>query len=176
MKSDNNPELENRFDRIFSNYGPPLQRLCSAYRRNAAEQQDLMQEIAMAIWTALPNYRGQASERTWIYRIAHNVALTFSARQTRRTAQEQPFDPTVHDPGVWDNSQRLVLMDGISQLEPIDRHLALLYLEGLSGREISEVTGMSTENIAVRVNRLKQKLASGLSGKGIESESTSRAK
>jgi DNA-directed RNA polymerase specialized sigma24 family protein len=37
---------------------------------------DLVQEIALAIWKAIPRFRGDSSERTWVYRIAHNVAIT----------------------------------------------------------------------------------------------------
>jgi RNA polymerase sigma factor (sigma-70 family) len=137
------------------------------------ERQDLLQEIALAVWTALPNFRGQASERTWVYRIAHNVAITFSARQKRRDGVEQPFDAIAPDPAIKDNSPRVVLIDAIQQLKPVDQQLALLYLEGLSGTEISEVTGLTTDNIGVRLNRLKRSLASGLDRKGTADERTS---
>jgi RNA polymerase sigma-70 factor (ECF subfamily) len=173
MSNTRKTELEDRFVRIFDTYVPALRRLCGAYRRDVTEQQDLLQDIALALWTALPQYRGQASERTWIYRIAHNVAISFAAGQKRRNWIEQPFDPDGHDPAMKDDSPRLMLIDSIQRLKPVDQHLALLYLEGLSGREISEVTGLSPDNIGVRLNRLKQKLASGLDRKETEDERTS---
>jgi RNA polymerase sigma-70 factor, ECF subfamily len=173
MKYTRKTELEVSFTRIFGAYAPALRRLCSAYRHNMTEQEDLLQEIALAIWTALPNFRGQASERTWVYRIAHNVAITFSASQKRRNGVEQPINPIAPDPATNDNSPRVVLIDAIHQLKPVDQQLALLYLEGLSGREISEVTGLSPDNIGVRLNRLKRSLASGLDRKGTTDERAS---
>lgn len=165
MKLARHNELESSFARIFDAYAPALRRLCGAYRWNVTEREDLFQEIALAVWTALPNFRAQASERTWVYRIAHNVAITFSANQKRRNGREQSLDPIAADPVTKDDSSRLLLIDAIQRLIPIDQHVALLYLEGLSGREISEVTGLSVDNIGVRLNRLKQRLASGLCAK-----------
>lgn len=174
MKSTRQHELEVRFIRIFDAYGPALRRLCGAYRRDVAERQDLLQEIALAVWKALPQYRGQASERTWLYRIAHNVANTFSSSQKRRNGMEQSLDPIAPDPAMKDNSPQVLLIDAIQRLKPVDQHVALLYLEGLTGREISEVTGLSPDNIGVRLNRLKQRLASGLDTKETEDGRRSR--
>ena len=170
MKRTRQHELEISYLRIFDAYAPALRRLCGAYRWDATEREDLLQEIALAIWTALPNFRGQSSERTWVYRIAHNVAITFSANQKRRIKFEQSLDPDAPDPAMKDSSPRLMLIDAIHRLEPVDKHLALLYLEGLSGREISEVTGLSLDNVGVRLSRLKQKLASGIDRKETEIE------
>ena len=170
MKFARQPELESNFARIFEEYAPALRRLCGAYRWDVTEREDLFQDIALAVWTALPNFRGQASERTWVYRIAHNVAITFSASQKRRNGREQSLDPLAPDPAMKDNSRQVMLIDAIQRLNPIDRNLALLYLEGLSGREISEVTGLSPDNVGVRLNRLKEKLSSGLDRKETENE------
>lgn len=35
-----------------------------------------MQDILFAVWSALPRFEGRASVRTWVYRIAHNVAVS----------------------------------------------------------------------------------------------------
>jgi len=75
----------------------PLRRLVHAYTRESGVQDDLFQEIALALWTALPQFRGDASERTWLYRVAHNTAIRFMTRQTRRSRVEQPGD-LPHEP------------------------------------------------------------------------------
>jgi RNA polymerase sigma-70 factor (ECF subfamily) len=133
-------EREAKFGQLLDTHASALRRLCSAYRRNARGQQDLFQEIAVAPWTALPRFRGDASERTWLYRIAHNVALTDSARWQRRRSREVPFeqDPPVVSP---EGGRREDLLDAVRRLEPIERELALLYLEGLTTREIGDVLG-----------------------------------
>ena len=58
-------------------YLPALRRLARAYTHEIREQEDLLQEISLALWTALPRFRGDASERTWVYRVAHNTAIRF---------------------------------------------------------------------------------------------------
>jgi RNA polymerase sigma factor (sigma-70 family) len=165
MKRADQNEMEARFVRVFDAYGPALRRLCSAYRSDVTEQQDLLQEIALAVWTALPRYRGEASERTWIYRIAHNVALTFSAIQWRRDQREKPFEPLVHDCAANDDSNRRILLDAIQTLKPAERQLIVLYLEGLTQNEIAEITGLTADNVGVRLSRIRRNLASSIGRK-----------
>ena len=75
--------LERQFERMMREHGPSVLRLASVYTRNPASRDDLAQEIALALWTALPRFRGECSERTLIFRIAHNRALTHVARSSK---------------------------------------------------------------------------------------------
>jgi RNA polymerase sigma-70 factor (ECF subfamily) len=159
-------ESEAKFLRLLDTFAPALRRLCCAYRRDREAQEDLFQEIAIALWTALPRFRGDASERTWLYRIAHNIALTDSARWQRRRSREVQFekDPPVVSPS--EDSRRADLLDAVRRLEPIERELALLYLEGLTTREIGDVVGIAEGNAAVRLTRLRQRLTKILKPEG----------
>jgi len=150
---------------MLETYGRPLRRLCKVYLRDAAEQEDLFQEIAFAIWTALPNFRRDSTERTWAYRIAHNVALSYSAKRRRQQCSELPMETLPCDPAIEGQVQRNELLDAVHQLKPIDRHLVVLYLEGLTAREIAEVTGLTVDSIGVRLSRMKHRLAVMLHGK-----------
>ena len=58
------------FDALLREYEPALQRLVAAYESDVHEREDLLQDIAFAIWHALPSFRGESSTRTFIYRIA----------------------------------------------------------------------------------------------------------
>src|SRR5262249_18373951 len=80
-----------RFAELMVEFERPMRRLCAAYASRAADREDLFQEIFLAVWRALPAFRGDASARTWLYRIAHNVALTGQARRRRRDARESPL-------------------------------------------------------------------------------------
>ena len=154
------PEL---FEQLLKQYAPALRRLCSAYRSDRSDQQDLFQDIAVALWTALPRFRGEASERTWLYRIAHNVALTGSARLRRRRSRETQIESDAAAPSGED--RRRELLDAVRRLEPVERELALLYLEGLTAREIGNVLGISEGNAAVRLTRLRERLTEMLNPK-----------
>ena len=74
-------ELAQRFDELLLAYGPSLARLAASYARGASEHDDLFQEIALAIWRALPSFRGDCSERTFVFRIAHNRGISCLARR-----------------------------------------------------------------------------------------------
>jgi RNA polymerase sigma-70 factor (ECF subfamily) len=134
--------------------------------QNPSDRQDLFQEIAMALWTALPRFRAAASERTWLYRIAHNVALTYSSKRRRQRRSEQPLAVTMRDPEPMHDSRRLTLLQAVQKLEVVDRQLVFLYLEGLSAREMEDITGMTADNIGVRLSRLRRKLACALKTEG----------
>jgi RNA polymerase sigma-70 factor (ECF subfamily) len=148
--------VQAKFEQLLDTHAPALRRLCSAYQRDREGQEDLFQEIAVALWTALPRFRGDASERTWLYRIAHNIALTDSARWRRKRSREVPYEED--PPVVSDYGRRAELLDAVRRLEPIERELALLYLEGLTTREIGDVLGIAEGNAAVRLTRLRQRL------------------
>ena len=153
-----NRELHACFVRLIESYGAALRRLCAAYSPVQADRDDLFQDICLAVWRALPAFRGEASERTWLYRIAHNVALTRQARTRRRESREAPLDGEVqaveHAP-----LRGLALAQAIAALSPADRTVTLLWLEGLSAAEIEDVTGVKAATVAVRLSRLRKQLS-----------------
>jgi RNA polymerase sigma-70 factor (ECF subfamily) len=162
--------LENyggRFCELFEAYQPALRRLVSAYVTNPADREDLIQEIAAGIWKSLAGFRGESSERTWVYRIAHNVAIRYASRVRSRSAREPglegSFDrasgaATAEDALLLDEKRR-ALMDGIRELPLIDRQIVTLHLEGLSAAEIEEITEVSAGAVATRLTRIRQRLA-----------------
>ena len=151
------PDDETRFAELMQSYARPIRRLCGAYTASAANRDDLCQDIFLAVWRALPGYRGDASVRTWLYRIAHNVALTWQARDRRRQSRETRLDADVAsaDPG---DLRRLALSRAISRMSPVDRAFTLLWLEGLSAAEIETVTGVKSATVAVRLSRIRKQL------------------
>jgi len=158
-----------RFERLLDTHAPALRRLCAAHRRDIRDQQDLFQEIAVALWMALPRFRGDSSERTWLYRIAHNVSLTDSARRQSKRNREVQFDevPPLTSP---QDGRRADLLDAVRRLDPIERDLALLYLEGLTALEIGNVIGITEGNTAVRLTRLRRRLTDILNPKEANNE------
>ena len=138
-------------------YASPMRRLCAAYAGNGLDREDLFQEICFAVWRALPAFRGNASVRTWVYRIAHNVALTWRARDRRRQSREIPLEEDT-DASTQMDFRRLALRRAIAAMSPGDRTLTLLWLEGLSAAEIEEVTGIKSATVAVRLSRIRKHL------------------
>jgi RNA polymerase sigma-70 factor (ECF subfamily) len=154
---------------LLAEYGAALQRLTAGYAEQPADREDLLQEIRVAIWHALPRFREEASERTWLYRIAHNVAISSSVRRHRR--REDPLrDRTdsgrTPEAEYAQTERRELLIRAVQSLEDLDKQIVLLYLEGLSNAEIAEVAGLSEGAVATRLTRARARL-SGLVGKEV---------
>ncbi len=159
------------YEALLRHYLPALRRLARSYVREPADEEDLMQEIALGLWTALPKFRGEASERTWLYRVAHNTAISFVTSQQRRARREEsglatdpPTDLASPESNVIGSQQRMRLLAAIEQLPLADRQIVVLHFEGLSAVEIEEVTGVSAGNVATRLTRIRQKLVAQVRG------------
>jgi RNA polymerase sigma-70 factor (ECF subfamily) len=155
------------FLRLMGEYQGALARLAGAYMDDPADRDDLVQEIATAIWQAIPRFRGDSSERTWVYRIAHNTAISAAARVRRRSRTQVPLDeavdsvwrrPTGIDERLVQEQQRALLLARIRALPEADRQVIVMHLEGLSHGEIGEVTGATVGAIATRLSRIRERL------------------
>lgn len=164
--------LGDRFDELLRLHGPALRRVAAAYEADAARREDLFQEICLALWRALPRFRGEATERTYLFRIAHNRGLTHRLR--RRAAASVALDEAApvpdprpgpeHRAAFGESHQRLraaVLALPLSQ-----RQVLTLALEGLSHRQIGEVLGITENNAAVRLSRARAALRRSLAPGG----------
>ena len=157
------------YEDLLRRYAAPLRRLAWSYVHDAAGRDDLFQEIAMALWTALPRFRGESSERTWVYRVAHNTAISFATSRRRRDGREQSGEPdrepiaAAHQEGeAIARQQRERLWTAVQDLPVAERQIIVLHLEGLSAAEIEAVTGVSAGAVATRLTRVRQKLAARL--------------
>lgn len=148
-------------------YGAMIERLSRGYEADPELRRDLVQDIHAALWRSFAIFEGQCSEKSWVYRIAHNVAVThmITGRRTRRLRlvglDEIDTLPGDDDPERATGQRSLTdrLVAAIHRLKPADRQVMLLYLEDLTAGEIGEVTGLSPGAVAVRIHRLKALLA-----------------
>lgn len=156
MSAEAEDTRERRVVELLAEYGSAMRRLARVYVPDPADQDDVVQDIAVAVWKAWPAFRGDSSERTWIYRIAHNVASTFRSKRRRATAQAPLVD--VVDARATPQDQHLDLVALVRLLPAVDRQIVTLYLEGLTAAEIAAVAGLSASNVAVRLTRARRAL------------------
>jgi RNA polymerase sigma-70 factor (ECF subfamily) len=154
--------LEQRFDRLLAENGPALSRMAGSYTHSTSDRDDLFQEIAMAVWQALPHFRGDCSERTFLFRIAQNRALSYLARNRyrgMRKKEESEDELEMPDPrpdpeaSLAREQQGERLFSAIRLLPVIYRQVVTLTLEGIEYREIAQILGISESNVGVRLNR-----------------------
>jgi RNA polymerase sigma-70 factor (ECF subfamily) len=159
-------ESTEQFERIVREHGPALERLASGYAADTSDQEDLLQDIMFAIWRALPRFRGDCSERTFVLRVAHNRGLTYRTRRPRLYPLETAGMLVDPEADVSRNTERAAareqLMESIRGLPLTQREVVMLHLEGLSHREIAEVVGTSENAAATRLARAKKTLRAAL--------------
>lgn len=155
--------LAEQYERIFAAYGAAFVRLTACYEYRPDAREDLLQEILVAIWKALPSFRGDCSEKTFALRVAHNRCLTHVWRRGKSPESAGTL-PEVPDPRrspealAIESRRREALLAAIRALPVNYRQVITLVLEDLAPAEIAAVLGVSENNVAVRLNRARKAL------------------
>lgn len=158
-----------KFEQVLETYGDSLWRLTLVYEQEYNRRKDLYQEILVAIWKALPNFEQRSSIKTYVFRIAQNRGITYRNRSTRRDIFKRlDVEPGSEYPGPEDrlirHEEHNLLSKTISRLSFSLRQVIILHIEGQSNKEISDILGVSENNVAVRLFRAKKSLAEILTG------------
>lgn len=153
-------DREEQFRQWASEYAGIFRHVAAGFAA-PADQEDLLQEILLAVWHALPSFRSEASPATFLYRVAQNTAMTWR-RSVRYRHLDEELDEGRHAAPPPDRKleKTEALYAGVRKLPEADRSLLLLYLDEISYREISEITGLSESNVGVRLTRIRHRLAS----------------
>jgi RNA polymerase sigma-70 factor (ECF subfamily) len=162
-------ELEQRLTALLAANGAALGRLAASYATSPSDRDDLLQEISVALWQALPRFRGECSERTFLFRIAHNRCIAHLARRrpvVRLEGSELELaDPAPNAESALSQQQEGErLLAAIRQLPLNYRQVIVLTLEGLDYRDIAQVLGIGESNVGVRLNRARHLLRQQLTG------------
>jgi RNA polymerase sigma-70 factor (ECF subfamily) len=150
------------YEQAADTYGASLDRLARAYEFDPEARRDLLQEIHLNLWRSFAYFDLRCSLRTWMYRVAHNVATGHVIRQRRirdrlvsiENIEAMPGNDQVELAASQSEAfERLSML--IQRLKPLDRQIIVSYLEGMDASSTSEITGLSPANIAMKVHRIK---------------------
>lgn len=153
------------YNEAIAEYGASLGRLARAYEAETEDRRDLLQEIHLSIWRSFELFDGRCSMRTWVYRVAHNVAVSRVMRKRRFLSGLVSLDEleTLPDRASENSADQRPTLDHIweliQQLKPLDRQVIVSYLEEMDAASIGEITGLSPRNVATRIHRIKSLLA-----------------
>lgn len=136
-----------------------IYKVCLLYTTEEWTLEDLYQETVYNLWRSFPRFRGESSYSTWIYRVALNTCITKLRKVKKGPAKSgltglENLQAVTEERG--DNIRELYSL--IQQLADIERAIVLLWLEEKSYQEISEITGLTISNVAVKLNRAKEKM------------------
>jgi RNA polymerase sigma-70 factor (ECF subfamily) len=148
---------------LLREHGALIARIARSHERDRGRAEELVQDIYLAIWQALPGFRGEANVRTYIARIAQNRAVSHVAREARvpLAAPLDPFDDVLPSAGqtpadaAEEADRRHRLERAVRELPLALRLTVTLALEGFSPEEVAAVLGVSVSAAAVRLHRAK---------------------
>lgn len=155
-----------RFTELLRRNAKLIHRIALVHFRDAADREDAVQEIAVQLWRSRDRYDESFRETTWVYRIAHNVAISFRRRERRHRERRVPGEAhllaAVAAPELEPSEELQHLLRSIEALGALEKALVLLYLDGNDHASIAEVLGISVSNVGTKLSRIKEKLRGSL--------------
>ncbi|MDE7410053.1 MAG: sigma-70 family RNA polymerase sigma factor [Muribaculaceae bacterium] len=151
--------MRHDFERLVMEHKSTIYSVCYMFTETKPEADDLFQEVLISLWQGFASFRGDASLRSWVYRVSMNTCISYKRKKKLPTVPLE-FSPDATAPDSPGSKQARMLHDRIAALEPFDRAIVLLWLEDMSYDEIASIVGISTKAVGVRLVRIKEKLKS----------------
>lgn len=149
------------FMRVVEQYEGIISKICYAYSEQASTYDDLRQDALINIWRGFDSFRGASSRSTWIYRVVLNTCVSTIRRESRHSSM-QSLEALRHqesshssDASIADADLLRILIDSLS---PSDKAILLLWLEERPYDEIAEIVGITRQNVASRLHRIRARL------------------
>ena len=137
-------------------------KICNSYCKNADDREDLAQEIIFQLWKSWSSFNANYKLSTWMYRIALNVAISFYRKERKTTDTVLMGDHVIEiaDEQIEESLETKLnaLQQFINELKPLDKALMILYLEEKPQKEIAEIMGITSTNVATKIGRIKEQL------------------
>lgn len=148
------------FEQLMRECGPLIQRIAASYEADRELARDLAQEIFLALWRALPSFRGESSMRSFAARIAHNRGVTHVARSVRlpksvELSGELACPAPEPEAPVMEQDRRNRALAAVQSLPLAYRQVATLILEGFTAEEVAEALGLTVNAVSIRASRAR---------------------
>lgn len=157
-------ETEQLFVRTVSEYSPLIYKVCYMYAEDSEHLKDLYQEVTANLWQGLGSYRSESKISTWIYRLAINTCVSYLRRHGKHSGvsrlEEGAFQ--IIDDSDEHAMQLRMMYEMIAQLGKLDKAIIMLWLDEYSYDDIASITGLTRNNVASRLHRIKERLAGNM--------------
>lgn len=150
--------LEREFKALIARENATISKICFSYSGSVAEFDDLRQDALINIWRGMRSFRGEASQRTWIYRITVNSCLSTIRRQSRH--QHESIEGLYNLIGGDDSGKEAIerMHRVIGTLGAQERAIIMMWLDDLSYDEIAAAMGLNRNTVATKIRRIKDKI------------------
>lgn len=138
-------------------------KISRVYTKVKQDREDLINDITLELWKSFKNFKGDSKISTWIYRVSLNISMNYKRKKKNNSLFNSLNDFKKEDTHTWleeeDTSSELeAIYDCIDELNKINKAIILLYLDGNSHEEISDITGISKTNVGTRISRIKDQI------------------
>lgn len=111
------------------------------------------------MWKSFPTFRGESKLSTWMYRIALNTTISGFRKKRITTTELSSISYQLQDIATpLQEEEMKALYAAIEKLTDVEKSIVLLYLEDKPYDEIADITGITANYVAVKMNRIKEKL------------------
>jgi RNA polymerase sigma-70 factor (ECF subfamily) len=156
-------KLSEQFVSVFEDNTGIIIKIARAFTRTSHDREDLINDIALELWKSFERFKGDSKISTWIYRVAINVSMNYKRKKKKDSFFSFLDDFKKVDSLPWlieqdNSSESEILYNCIDELNEINKAIILLYLDGNSHDEISEIMGISKTNVGTRIGRIKEQI------------------
>lgn len=134
-----------------------IYKVCFMYANDNDDINDLYQDVVLNLWKAWPSFKGNSSVSTWIYRVALNTCITGFRKKRNYDYVSLKQDIDILDDCEHDEFLKQ-MYQLIHRLDSMDKMYIMLWLDEKNYDEIAEIVGVSRNNVAIRLHRIKEKL------------------
>ncbi len=166
---------ESAFTQLYSRYQPKLLKFCAAYFNGDVElAADIVDDALFDVWNKAASYKETAKVSTWVFTITRNKAVDF-LRKKREFSLNNDEDLLVEDNAA--SPDKLVSQEHevervqicLEKLSEMHREMILLmYYQGMTIKEISQVTNCPENTVKTRMFHAREKMNTMLLRLGIE--------
>ena len=158
----NKRETEEKFIATIRQHERVIYKVCSFYVSSELPKEDLFQEVVYNLWRGFSKFRDECSVSTWIYRVTLNTCISGLRKESKHPKSSiaaLPLEQTLPEPENAEMEEKINEMYRlINQLKTLEKAIILLYLEDKSYQEIADITGLTVNNVAIKLNRAKEKM------------------
>ncbi len=129
---------------------------------------DIVQEVFTYLFEKQQKNEKVIHYSSWLYRATYNKCIDYLKLQSKSQPIKVDIETVYEEHNIENKERKKLLTNALNQLKPDEKFMAILYSEGLSYKEISEVSGVKFTSIGKTLSRILKKLEKELKGKQYE--------
>nr|MBS0038512.1 sigma-70 family RNA polymerase sigma factor [Saprospiraceae bacterium] len=153
---------------LLEKYGTALYGFILIYTHQQPDADDVFQEVLIKVVKKIKKFQGQSTLKTWVWQIAKNQCIDFLRKKRRmelniEKTTSYSSNKLVEEPYFNGDEILKKLHEEVSQLPESQKNVFILrYFEGMSYREIAQITGKTENNLKTSFHYASKSIAENM--------------